>query len=258
MRERSPVGSHFTIIPNEVLRDTSISIKARGLLALLMTYADNWEFRADHLQQVSGMGRDQFEAAMRELRQAGYVETVTRRNEKGQLEGKTWIIRDKARRNPENPSIGDNTEALKNRLLEKPSAGKPADIRRSTDQEDQSSKEDQHAFSAESNRATKANVTLEEQFAEFWRAYPRQEGRRAALSAFKRAVRDGAAPLRIISAARTYGAQRNGVEERFIQLPKNWLNDGGWEEVGNVSADDQEAERRRKRLSGPAWGEIVR
>lgn len=160
MRERSKAEAHFTIIPNEVLRDETISIKARGLLAMLMTYSDDWHFNAKHLRKVSGMGRDQFEGAMRELREAGYVDTVTCRDAKGRLDGKKWIIRDKAHRSPEKPCVGEATETLKNRVLDNPPAGKPAPIRRTTTQEDQSHKEEQSDFS-ENKKGEKAVSDLE-------------------------------------------------------------------------------------------------
>lgn len=125
MRERSSrPGRLYAAIPNEAMRDKSLSIEARGLLALLMTYSDDWVFIKEHLQDITGMGRDKFERTMGELVKSGYVERVlTREEETGKLLGSTWIIRDD--RGPENQGVGV-TEALKNRPPAEPTPGKSA------------------------------------------------------------------------------------------------------------------------------------
>lgn len=135
MRERSSrPGRLYAAIPNGAMRDSSISIEARGMLALLMTYADDWVFRRDHLQEVSGLGRDKFERVMGELRAAGYVELQQMREQgSGRLLGSTWVIRD--HRDPEKPGVGV-TEALKNRDPAEPTPGESAPIRRTTLQEE--------------------------------------------------------------------------------------------------------------------------
>ena len=121
----------YAAIPNAAMRDEHLSIGARGLLALLMTYADNWTFRRDHLMQVVGVGKDKFGRLMSELIEAGYVSHDYLHDERGRMTGRTWVINDQpgstvVRKKP----TTDNTVVRENRRPENPSSGESAPIRK--------------------------------------------------------------------------------------------------------------------------------
>lgn len=170
MRKRCRRPSRaYAAIPNAAMRDETISIKARGLLALMMTYSDDWVFHFSHLQKVACIGRDALRGLFSELERAGYIVRERIRGESGQLRGTEWVILDlpvgttsmvvedddqpddandpgdeDPRRQPENQGIGNNahdgqdfgdvcnyTDSLKNRPPEKPTVGFSAPLRRS-------------------------------------------------------------------------------------------------------------------------------
>jgi hypothetical protein len=135
MRQRSTrPGRQYAAIPNAAMRDQRLSIEARGVLALLMTYSDDWIFRTAHLLETTGLGRDKFRRVMKELADLGYVKLEAARGDGGRLVGSEWVIQDdgdgKADRGPENPALGDATEALKNRPPVKPTAGESVPLRK--------------------------------------------------------------------------------------------------------------------------------
>lgn len=137
MRHRSNrPNRQYAAIPNAAMRDDSLSIEARGLLALMMTYADEWVFQVRHLQKVCACGRDRLQKMLRELKQAGYVQRVPNRSADGKVSGSTWVINDEPHREPENTVVG-STESLKSRPPEKPTAGKSAPLRKPTSKENQ-------------------------------------------------------------------------------------------------------------------------
>lgn len=244
MRERiNRPDRKYAAIPNDMMRDTSISMDARGLLALLMTYADDWVFRKDHLMEVTGWGRDKFEAAMRSLRDAGYVEVKQQRSDDNRLAvGTTWIIRDN--RGPENPGVRQS-EALKNRPPEKQTPGKSAPIRRSIDQEDQKSKKDQSDLFGESAEKADPKCDLEAKAQEFWAAYPkceRKTDRPKAMSLFS-AIASGrhktipkTDPDVIIAGARAFAAC--GDDPAYMPLPTTWLNGARWERHSTLQVSE--------------------
>ena len=41
--------NNFTIIKNEIVRDTKVSYRARGLLAYLLSQPDHWRTNSDRL-----------------------------------------------------------------------------------------------------------------------------------------------------------------------------------------------------------------
>lgn len=103
----------FTVLSTATLRRTSLSLKARGLWALCMSYPDDWHFRTSHLQaQSDGDGRGAVRSALRELEEAGLAALETPRGEDGRLLGKRWTIYEEAALNParEGVDVGDEND----------------------------------------------------------------------------------------------------------------------------------------------------
>lgn len=260
MRERSSrPGRLYAAIPNEAMRDAEISMEARGLLALLMTYSDEWTFRKDHLLDVTKWGRDKFERHMGELVSAGYVERVQTREEgTGKLLGSSWIIRDD--RSPENQGVGV-TEALKNRPPVKPTHGESAPIRKNNREEEQKKRTPLTpegecdlfgVSSSEHESEPKHQAKASDRFEEFWKVYPKRVGKPAAQRNFARAVKAGADPQEIIEGARRY-AESKAVADGFVKHPQGWLTDERWKD--EAAEPTQPSVRRAFR---PYFGEVVR
>lgn len=64
---------NFSIIDNSGLRDDSLSWKATGMLAFLMTKPDDWLISVENLSRSKRDGKDSTVAALEELKAAGYV-----------------------------------------------------------------------------------------------------------------------------------------------------------------------------------------
>lgn len=113
MREQEPRQtisrrSGYSSIPNQAMSDRRISIEARGLLSLLMTFREGWVFRNSHLRQTCEVGRDKFQRMLKELKDVGYVKIASIHDEKtGRFLGTNWEICDVPdHRVPENPASG--------------------------------------------------------------------------------------------------------------------------------------------------------
>ena len=102
----------YTTIPNPTLRDDALSLAATGLLSMMLSYPDDWQFNYTHLISMKTNGRDAFKAAMRELVAAGYVRKAPKRNADGTVEGWEWEVLD------EKPTV-----LLENRQTVRPSDG---------------------------------------------------------------------------------------------------------------------------------------
>ena len=120
----------FTVLSTATLRRTSLSLKARGLWALCMSYPDDWHFRTSHLQaQSDGDGRGAVRSALRELEEAGLAALETPRGEDGRLLGKRWTIYEEAALNPAREGV--DVEAETDRETEHPVVG-PSTAHRET------------------------------------------------------------------------------------------------------------------------------
>lgn len=82
-----------------------------------------------------------------------------------------------------------------------------------------------------------------EGFAEFWAAYPRKEGKRAAEKAYAAARKREVPAARLLVAAKRYAAVTAHTEDRFVAHPATWLNQGRY---------DDEPAPRLPAVGGPA------
>lgn len=72
---RHPKGPEhpYLMIAKETIRDSSISLAARGLLAFMLSQPDDWDFNVRHLATNAGVNKDTVAKILRELMDAGYV-----------------------------------------------------------------------------------------------------------------------------------------------------------------------------------------
>jgi hypothetical protein len=238
------------------MRDKRLSIEARGLLAMLMTYADDWQFNRDHLMEMVGMGKDRFGRVMGELITFGYVERVYTRDEAGQLLGKSWVIRDDATDVRETRTM-DATDVRENRRPGKPMSGKSAPIRIPTDQENQSSEENQDLFGSiepQKENAREPEKFTDDGFDRFWSVYPKKAGKAEAQRAWRKAITQAPAET-IIAAAKRYADWLNGGRPgEFRPQAKHaqgWLNGQRW-------TDPDIAPQPARRFQPPVHEEVFR
>lgn len=87
----------YTVLRNAALRDTKLSLKAKGCLALMLTFPDDWAYHLGHLETLSRDGRDALRAAIRELENAGYIERHQTRGPGGRLAEAEYRVSDDVR-----------------------------------------------------------------------------------------------------------------------------------------------------------------
>ena len=75
----------FTSIGNTIVWDKSLSLKAKGMAALIFSLGNGWEISIERLMEYSKDGRDATRAAVSELEQAGYLQRERARGDEGFL-----------------------------------------------------------------------------------------------------------------------------------------------------------------------------
>lgn len=71
--------SNFTMVSNHVLRNTNLSLKAKGLYAYMWSLPEDWDYSVSGLTKVLKEGRDAINEALKELEREGYlVRTILR------------------------------------------------------------------------------------------------------------------------------------------------------------------------------------
>ena len=64
---------NYTTMSNYHLRDTRLSLKAKGLLSLMLSLPDDWDFSAKGLATLCHEGKDSIESGLKELEKEGYL-----------------------------------------------------------------------------------------------------------------------------------------------------------------------------------------
>lgn len=83
---RTHKNGDYSVISNIHLKDKTLSLKAKGLLSLMLSLPDNWDYSILGLSTLSKDGKDSVASALDELCKSGYVDMSTQRNTRGQYE----------------------------------------------------------------------------------------------------------------------------------------------------------------------------
>lgn len=68
-------------IPRTMLSDERLSIETRGALSWMMSHSTDFVIRRDYMMKVFKCGRHKFDKMINEAKDAGYLRTITARNE---------------------------------------------------------------------------------------------------------------------------------------------------------------------------------
>lgn len=97
---------NYTVMSNHHLRDKSLSLKAKGLLSLMLSLPEDWDYTTKGLARICRDGVDSIRSAVQELEQRGYVVRNRVRNGKGQLGEMEYTIFEQPQAAPEPPAPG--------------------------------------------------------------------------------------------------------------------------------------------------------
>ena len=137
----------YTVMSNHHLRDKSLSLKAKGLLSLMLSLPEEWDYTTKGLARICKDGVDSICAGVRELEEHGYVIRQRVRNPNGQLGAIEYTILEQPRppepkpQKPEreNPVL-DNPEQA-SPVLEEPEQGNPAQLNTNRSSKEKSKKD---------------------------------------------------------------------------------------------------------------------
>ena len=106
----------YTVMSNHHLRDTELSLKAKGLLSQMLSLPDDWDYTLAGLSHINKESIDAIRTAIWELERAGYIIRQQGRDAKGKMTAIEYTIFEK----PQLPQ-----PMLDCPMLENPTPGKP-------------------------------------------------------------------------------------------------------------------------------------
>lgn len=91
---RNKRNTPFTMLANAMLRDHSLTLRAKGLLAVMLSFPDDWQYHLSHIETLSSDGRDGHRSAVRELEAAGYIRRHQTRDGRGRVSSSVYTVSD--------------------------------------------------------------------------------------------------------------------------------------------------------------------
>ena len=82
----------YTVMSNHHLKDMNLSLKAKGLLSMMLSLPDSWNYTTRGLAAICKEGVDAIGSAVRELEQAGYIVRRLLRGEGGRIIDTEYVI----------------------------------------------------------------------------------------------------------------------------------------------------------------------
>ena len=76
----------FTIMSNHHLRNTELSLKAKGILSLMLSLPEDWDYTTKGLAHICKDGVDSITTALKELERHGYLTRQRLRYDNAQAE----------------------------------------------------------------------------------------------------------------------------------------------------------------------------
>lgn len=83
---------NYTIMSNHHLRNKTLSLKAKGLLSLMLSLPEDWDYTTRGLASICKEGVDSVCATVRELEAAGYIIRRRIRDKNGQMRGMEYTV----------------------------------------------------------------------------------------------------------------------------------------------------------------------
>ena len=119
----------YTVMSNHHLRDKALSLKSKGLLSMMLSLPEDWNYTTRGLAKICKEGVDAIGGALRELESAGYIIRHQMRDRQGRISDTEYVIYEqpqpKASDTPQPDTASPDTE---NPYLADPDTEKPAEL----------------------------------------------------------------------------------------------------------------------------------
>lgn len=207
---RKEKRSNYTVIDNEIFKDNTLSMKAKGLLCQMLSLPDNWNYSIAGLSTLVSDGESAVRSALKELKDAGYFRREQVRKD-GKIAKIEYVI-----------SECKNCENLVVDFL----------------QQENLKQENRAQLNTNTNKATNS-LSKKEIYTEFdnlWILYPRKQGKDKALGYYERARKNGATYEEVELGIKAYlqYINDNEVEPQYIKQGSTFFSQKAWQDDWSI------------------------
>ena len=219
----------YTVISNMHFKEKEMSLKAKGLLSMMLSLPDDWDYSIAGLVVLSKDGKESVMSALSELEEFGYLRRTRLTDTKGRFAGYDYDIYEKP--------ISDKPK------LDKPYAENP-----NTENPTQLNTKKTNTKKS----ITKETNNISAEFETLWELYPRKLGKPKALKSYEKARKRKKNPVtfeQVKKGIENYRAEikAKGTAKEYIKHGSTWFNGECWNdeyEVGTVTETKKEEPKR--------------
>ena len=119
----------YTVMSNHHLRDKGLSLKSKGLLSMMLSLPEDWNYTTRGLAKICKEGVDAIGGALRELESAGYIVRHQMRDRQGRISDTEYVIYEQPQpKAPDTPQPDTASPDTENPYLDSPDTEKPAEL----------------------------------------------------------------------------------------------------------------------------------
>ena len=119
----------YTVMSNHHLRDKALSLKSKGLLSMMLSLPEDWNYTTRGLAKICKEGVDAIGGALRELEAAGYIVRHQLRDRQGRISDTEYVIYEQPQpKAPDTPQPDTASPDTENPYLDSPDTEKPAEL----------------------------------------------------------------------------------------------------------------------------------
>ena len=119
----------YTVMSNHHLRDKALSLKSKGLLSMMLSLPEDWNYTTRGLAKICKEGVDAIGGALRELEAAGYIVRHQMRDRQGRISDTEYVIYEQPQpKAPDTPQPDTSSPDTENPYLDSPDTEKPAEL----------------------------------------------------------------------------------------------------------------------------------
>lgn len=205
-------NKNYTHMANYHFREKEMSLKAKGLLSLMLSLPEEWDYSANGLAALSKDGKDSIKKTLVELEKFGYLKRTRATDASGRFAGYNYDIFEK----PQTAKPSTETPSAEKPLTEKPSTENPPQL--NTNQ-------------LNTNQSNTKELSIYP-FDDFWKAYPKKKAKEAARKAWAKLKPDETLGKEIIQAVEDAKKTTDWKKEngKYIPHPATYLNGKRWED----------------------------
>ena len=251
---------NYTVMSNYHLKDKRLSLKAKGLLSMMLSLPDEWDYSIAGLVSISKENETAIKSSLDELKKNGYL-VVTKKKpnetESGRFEYE-YDIYEQPQERQDIEKQGVENLCLENQVVENQSV-EVLDVENQGQLSTKESSTKESSTKQTKDAAARQSIDIEKEFEKLWSLYPRKEGKTRALDSYKKARKKHPEVYKQVEdGIRAYLAylKATNTETRYIKHGSTWFYQRCWEDDYTIGESSNGSFEGHSKGSDADWGNI--